>query len=64
MKRLTTIVFAALVALTLSVPVWAQAPAANSQKTESKQTNEKKGKAKKAEKAKKETKKSSKKETK
>jgi len=31
MKRLTKVIFAALVAVTLSLPVWAQAPASNTQ---------------------------------
>jgi hypothetical protein len=33
MKRFTTIVFAALVALTLSMPVWAQTPPATNGQT-------------------------------
>jgi hypothetical protein len=62
MKRFTTVVFAALVALTLSMPVWAQnPPAANSQtKTTEKQTKAEK-KQKKDKKAKKQADKDSKK---
>src|ERR1051326_2053973 len=60
MKRFTTVVFAALVAVTLSMPVWAQnqAPSANSQtKTGEKQS---KGEKKQATKAKKQEKKAKK----
>jgi nitrate reductase cytochrome c-type subunit len=61
MKRFTTIVFAALVALTLSMPVWAQnnPPAGNSQtKTTEKPTKaeKKKKQDKKAKKANKDSK--------
>jgi Small metal-binding protein len=68
MKRFTTIVFAALVAVTLSMPVWAQnqAPSANNQtktaqsKGEKKQANKAKKQEKKAKKqANKDTKKNS-----
>lgn len=64
MKRFTTIVFAALVAVTLSMPAWAQVGSSSSQapKTETKQTKGEKKQTKKADKAaKKETKKASKK---
>ncbi len=56
MKRFTTIVFAALVALTLSMPVWAQnnPPAGNSQtKTTEKPTKAEKKQKKQDKKAKK-----------
>ena len=65
MKRITTMVFAALVAVVLSVPAWAQAtknaPAPNSQTkttaTTSKQSKEEKKEAAKAKKADKKAKK-------
>ena len=57
MKRFTTIVFAALVAVTLSMPVWGQnPPAGNSQtKTTEKQSKGDKKQTKKEKKAKKQS---------
>ena len=62
MKKFTTMVFAALVAVVLSVPAWAQTqtppPAANSQsKTTAKQSKDEKKQATKAKKADKKAKK-------
>jgi hypothetical protein len=64
MKRLTTIVFAALVAVTLSMPVWAQTPApakpAATQNKEEKKDAKSKKKDKKEKKADKDSKKTTK----
>ena len=61
MKKFTTIAFAALVAVTLSMPVWAQtAPAANSQTKPAAQQPKDEKKAAKAKKQDKKTKKAAK----